>query len=672
MKKIKNSFLCLFFLCSTISKAEDGVYQTIAKSHLATLATRKKAIISSKKSSLNWKEKIKKAFISTTESHAVNPSDRELFEQIYTLFDKEIITQSNNVLNGNTQSDLEIISGAGNSQQSLTAIIGKDIATKSGKAYLHYLLSEPTDNITLLKKRQSIITYLLNNPIVTKELSDHLKTISTSEKELLNLWEEEKNEELVKEILKILYFDKDGTFKSLNKSIGFQHTNFWRDKITTPAQCLLITDAALMGFSLFMSFKPELSFKEKINLLPPLINQSKIFLQSISLKDKLMIGTGVAAVLLPFAAWQTYLVLPHSWKKNSIQKHLQKKLIYTANIINSMKALSDLIKEHPELDHNFSYSDDLANYFNTHSTVSNEMKDTLQLLQTSTFKDEASRASLHGRTVATFAKLTDCKNELIKGLHAIGEIDSYVAITELMNNHKDTRVNYNFVNFDSTATSPYIIVNDMWNPFVPEDVVVTNTIDLGNTNSRSGIITGPNAGGKSTALKGLSISVIMAQTVGIAPCTEMTFTPFAKISTYMNITDDISAGNSLFKSEVIRAGKLMKTVKETDADNKFSFAILDEVFCGTSPKEGAQASYSLAKQLGDITTNITLIATHFPEMTELEEKTSNYNNYQVRVDYKEDGSFAYRYKLEPGIADQNVAFELLKEEGFDLENFVIN
>ena len=495
----------------------------------------------------------------------------------------------------------------------------------------------------------------------------------------MNLWKEEENEELTKEILSLLYFDKDGNFKALNKSKLYQHSSFFAEKVIVPLRCTLLDDVAqnLILSTLVVKGMTGISLKDSFNNQ---LNNYKFIYQfgadffsnpDIDFKRKALVTGAIGAVGTTLVALKAYKVIPPTWKKNTIQKYLQKKLIHVANITRSMKAITDILNTYQELAQNLTNTQDLNNYFGKNSSLTDEMQDVIALLETSTFKGEAARISLHGRVTAAFAKLKDCKNELVKGLHAVGEIDAYVSVAQLMNNHKDTRVNYNFVTFDETATTPYITVDNMWNPFIPADVVVTNNIDLGSTTPRSGIITGPNAGGKSVSLKGISIAVIMSQSLGIAPCTKMAVTPFAKISTYMNITDDITAGNSLFKSEVIRAGKLMKTVKETHEKNEFSFSILDEVFCGTSPKEGAAASYSLASKLGEITTNISLIATHFPVMTTLEENTPNYNNYQVRVDYKEDGSFAYRYKLERGIADQNVAFDILKAEGFDIENFEV-
>jgi DNA mismatch repair ATPase MutS len=132
----------------------------------------------------------------------------------------------------------------------------------------------------------------------------------------------------------------------------------------------------------------------------------------------------------------------------------------------------------------------------------------------------------------------------------------------------------------------------------------------------------------------------------------------------MNITDDTAGGNSLFKSEVLRAQSLLKTIADLDK-KKFSFSIMDEMFSGTSPREGEAAGYAVAKNLGANTNSIAVIATHFPKLKELEKTTGNFKNYQVRVAYAQDGSFTYPFKLEEGAADQNVAIAILQQQGFD-------
>ena len=92
---------------------------------------------------------------------------------------------------------------------------------------------------------------------------------------------------------------------------------------------------------------------------------------------------------------------------------------------------------------------------------------------------------------------------------------------------------------------------------------------------------------------------------------------------------------------------------------------MDEMFSGTSPKEGEAASYAVAKNLAQNSNSILLLASHFPMLKELETKTGMFKNYQVRVTEYADGSFSYPFKLEEGAADQNVAIKILQTQGFD-------
>src|SRR5690606_13756589 len=133
-------------------------------------------------------------------------------------------------------------------------------------------------------------------------------------------------------------------------------------------------------------------------------------------------------------------------------------------------------------------------------------------------------------------------------------------------------------------------------PFIDADTVVINDA-LFDASCPNSILTGPNTGGKSTVIKAIMLDVLMAQTFGIAPAQSLSITPFAKLNCFMNISDDIAMGASLFKSEVMRAKKLLDMVQSLQQD-EFSFVIIDEVFTGTSPKEGEAAAMQFSKKLG--------------------------------------------------------------------------
>ncbi len=75
---------------------------------------------------------------------------------------------------------------------------------------------------------------------------------------------------------------------------------------------------------------------------------------------------------------------------------------------------------------------------------------------------------------------------------------------------------------------------------------------------------------------------------------------------------------------------------------------MDEVFSGTSPQEGAHAAYKFSEQLGSFGNSITIVATHYPELIDLEQNTQgNYKNYHVEIIRNEDGSLKRTFKLLP-------------------------
>ena len=380
---------------------------------------------------------------------------------------------------------------------------------------------------------------------------------------------------------------------------------------------------------------------------------------------KAQVPTSIGGVCkVGVGAGSMYLGVKREKNSNNITNYLQTQLIATSQIVRSMKECSKLIKKNSALRNGLEHHKDLHVLFDkTTHNVSYKLKKLVSLLLTDTFTGQSSYFTLKGRVLAAYSLMQDVKEELAPALKALGEVDALLSTAKLYQEFEDGNAGYSFPTY-LDKQHPEITLVDMWNPFIPVNKVVKNSIALGKSMPQNIILSGPNAGGKSTFLKGITLSVLMAQTLGIAPVKELSFTPFEKINTYMNITDDTAGGNSLFKSEVLRAQGLLETVKGLDTRH-FSLSIMDEMFSGTSPKEGAAASYAVAKNLSERHNSILLLASHFPLLTDLETDTSNFTNYQVRVARHDNGSFSYPFKLEKGIADQNVAMDILQQQGFD-------
>ena len=205
--------------------------------------------------------------------------------------------------------------------------------------------------------------------------------------------------------------------------------------------------------------------------------------------------------------------------------------------------------------------------------------------------------------------------------------------------------------------------------------MVLNSVNLGvEYGVPNMVVTGPNSAGKSTILKSIALSIIMAQSLGIAPAKTMSLTPFAYIATYMNVADSIVDQESRFQAEARRVFEYGDRLESLAQDNAFSFALFDEIFSGTSPTEGAELGYKVATILGTYSNCISLVATHFEKLTDLEIDTNKqFINYTIAVEQTRSGSLYFDennkikrlFTLAPGISHQHIAREIFKEKGVD-------
>ena len=91
---------------------------------------------------------------------------------------------------------------------------------------------------------------------------------------------------------------------------------------------------------------------------------------------------------------------------------------------------------------------------------------------------------------------------------------------------------------------------------------------------------------------------------------------------------------------------------------------MDEIFSSTNPDEGMSGGYAIGERLGNYENSISLITTHYAYLTKLEDEKT-YCNYKIPIERDESGEIIYPYKLKPGISNQYIALELLKNKGFD-------
>ena len=246
--------------------------------------------------------------------------------------------------------------------------------------------------------------------------------------------------------------------------------------------------------------------------------------------------------------------------------------------------------------------------------------------------------------------------ETVKALFShIGNIDYIYSIFKLTEKF-DTC-------FPSVLENPKPIIdfNNLYHPYL-ENKAVKNNITIGNKYPQNVIITGPNAGGKSTLIKSVGISLLTSQTIGIAFADSLQFTPFNILNSYLNIPD-CKGKESLFEAEMHRSLKHINQCKQLPIEHK-SFIIMDEIFSSTNPNEGISGAYAIAKKMASFKNSVCLITTHFNQLTSLENE-GEFKNYKIPCEHDSMNKITYPYKLMEGVSDQNIALELLSEKGFD-------
>ncbi len=196
-----------------------------------------------------------------------------------------------------------------------------------------------------------------------------------------------------------------------------------------------------------------------------------------------------------------------------------------------------------------------------------------------------------------------------------------------------------------------IIIKDGRHPVVEanlkDSLFVPNDTYLNISDSRFSIITGPNMAGKSTYMRQTALIVIMAQIGSFVPASECTIGAVDAVFTRVGASDDLASGQSTFMVEMNEVAHILKHA------TKNSLIIHDEIGRGTSTFDGLSIAWAVAEYIAD-SGHIgakTLFATHYHELTALEEKIEGVKNYSVAVKKRGDDITFLRKIIKGGTDD---------------------
>lgn len=191
------------------------------------------------------------------------------------------------------------------------------------------------------------------------------------------------------------------------------------------------------------------------------------------------------------------------------------------------------------------------------------------------------------------------------------------------------------------------------------DLFVPNDTHLDNAQNEIMIITGPNMAGKSTYMRQSALLTLMTQVGSFIPAREASISPVDKIFTRIGASDDLVSGQSTFMVEMNEVSHILKY-----ATNK-SLVILDEIGRGTSTYDGMSIARAVIEHIRDHIGAKTLFATHYHELTDLEDDV-HVKNYCIAV--KEKGSdVTFLRRIIRGSADKSYGIHVAKLAGLPQE-----
>ena len=197
---------------------------------------------------------------------------------------------------------------------------------------------------------------------------------------------------------------------------------------------------------------------------------------------------------------------------------------------------------------------------------------------------------------------------------------------------------------------------------LPSGSFVANDTYLNKESDRLSIITGPNMAGKSTYMRQVALITLMAQIGSFVPASYAKIGVVDKIFTRVGASDDLSMGQSTFMVEMMEVANILK-----DATSN-SFVILDEIGRGTSTYDGLSIAWAVAEYIANKEKcgAKTLFATHYHELTELENKLEGVKNYSIAVKEKGEDIIFLR-KIIKGGTDESYGIHVAKLAGVPQE-----
>ena len=260
-----------------------------------------------------------------------------------------------------------------------------------------------------------------------------------------------------------------------------------------------------------------------------------------------------------------------------------------------------------------------------------------------------------------YKAFVEVREEIAKNIKRLQKSAEAVSTLDILSSFAQVAEDLNYC-MPIVDKSGYIDIKNGRHPVIektlPFGSFVENDTYLNKDEDRLSIITGPNMAGKSTYMRQVALITLMAQVGSFVPATEAHIGVVDKIFTRVGASDDLSMGQSTFMVEMMEVAQILK---EATSD---SLVILDEIGRGTSTYDGLSIAWAVAEFIANSEKcgAKTLFATHYHELTTLEEKLEGVKNYSIAVKEKGEDIIFLR-KIVRGGTDESYGIHVAKLAG---------
>lgn len=488
--------------------------------------------------------------------------------------------------------------------------------TAMGKRKMRFCLDMPLLNIAEITRRQNAIYAFIDEPIIRDEISEILTGISDTER-----------------LITTIFYDTASARDLCNLKNSIKDLNLLKDKLQNLNSDLIkelneIIDPLNDIYSLIEKYiveDPPFSVREggiinngadkNLDEIRSLLTDGKTILSDIEKREKEK--TGISKLKIGYnRVFGYYIEVLHSSK--------------------------DLVPE------NYIRKQTLSN---CERYITEELKDLEAKILSAKDKSVALEYEIFSKIRKQVAKET---KRVQKTSDAIAYLDVVLSFAKIANENNYTCPKLN--------DSGRIIIKDGRHPVVekmnPSMLFVPNDTNLDDDKNQIYLITGPNMAGKSTYMRQVALITIMAQMGSFVPAKYAEISLTDAVFTRIGASDDLNTGLSTFMVEMKETAEILKS-----ATSK-SLVVLDEIGRGTSTFDGMSIATAVIEFLSTDKNcrPKTLFATHYKELTELENKFENIKNYHI-VCKKRDDDIIFLRKIVRGAANASYGIDVARLAG---------